>query len=166
MALSKDPEARARQLANLVPGAGQWDAGATVALVHGARTRRPSAALTDPIREEIVADFEAIVPMRDENGDVLPAFAPMIANATDAALMRRRLSEWMNETGGIDPKTGEMRTDLYDALGRAIEREARALERLALTVDTYVKARSEFAQGTKTMAELIADASDGKGGAS
>jgi hypothetical protein len=138
--LSDDPDKRARQLANLRPGAGAWKPGqaSPAGATHGLRTRPPergSAAwkrqILSPAADEIVEALADGAPVRDAAGDV-PIHDRIAIEAAALLLIQvRRASAWLGTNGDTDSR-GNLRPEV-DALGRATERLFKALDRLGMT---------------------------------
>lgn len=72
MALSDDPDVRARQVANLVPGAGAAEPGNTRRATHGLRSPNPWRLLDDEVVEGLRDWILEAIPdhRRDTNGSV------------------------------------------------------------------------------------------------
>jgi len=138
MPLSSDPDKRARQLANLRPGAGGWAPGATSALKSGLRSRAPSPAVIDPILDQVLEALEARVPIRDERGEI-PSWLREQAWATAIKKLQvLRCAQWLALNGDTDAH-GRLRPE-NDGLVRATEGFERSLERMAMTVKSHLSA--------------------------
>ena len=154
MALSPDPEIRARQLANLRP-APPAPKGNTRTLKHGAR----SAALIANVEDEVRAVLDALAdaaPVRDADG-ALPTHDLIAVETAARALRRHRsVSGWCDENGRLDPETGEVRsaadyelrteralTASLDALGMTPTARARLGLDLARTADLALEWAAE-----------------------
>jgi hypothetical protein len=142
MPLSSDPTKRARQLANLpnlrgeMP-AGAWTAGASPALRHGLRTRRPARQILGPAYDELVDVLEDSVPLRGADGQVLPGFAVAIEAAAVQLLQVRRCQAYLETHGATDDR-GRFRPE-NEGLERASDRLLKALDRLGATPTSYAR---------------------------
>jgi Phage terminase, small subunit len=106
--LSRDPEKRARQLANLRPGAHVAPLGNTRTLKHGARRVILRAELDAEVAEIYRALAEA-APVRDPDGG-LPAADEAAVEVAARALKRwREVNAWCNTFGRIEEKTGRVK---------------------------------------------------------
>ena len=153
--LSSDPDARARQLANLrsgqragnlTPGAGQERA-ALANTRHGAY----SSALLANVEGEVVELRDALAeaaPVRDAAGQVPAADYTALEIAARRLKRYRHLSSWLDLHGRIDEETGDVKpaarleldaekalTASLDALGMNPQARARLNLNLARTVD-------------------------------
>jgi len=130
---SRDPAKRAKQLANLPnlrgePTAGSWRPGASPALEHGLRSRRPGPAVLDPLAREIEDALAEDLPIKDANGDVPAADRFAVELAAIALLRVRRCSAFLELHGDADER-GNLRPAFLE-LGKAVEHAARMLDRL------------------------------------
>ncbi len=117
-----------RSLANLRPGAGAWQPGATPHLRHGLRSRRPGPLALDPIAEEIRQAIAADLPLKDGSGDVPAPDRFMVELAAIALLRVRRCAAFLELHGDSDDR-GNLRPE-FDQFGKAVEQAARLLDRL------------------------------------
>lgn len=142
MPLSEDPEARARQLANLRqgggPNAGSWEPGqASPTLTHGLRTRRPPGPLLGEAASEIVDALAETVPLRAPDGGVMPQFIPAVeAAAVDLIIVRRALG-FLTAKGWEDAR-GRLRPEV-DGLSKANARFMAKLDALGATPVSYAR---------------------------
>jgi hypothetical protein len=131
--LSRDPDKRARQIANLPNMRGEaspssWPSGATTHLKHGLRTRRPSSIVLDPIVRELEIALSEDVPLKDGTGNV-PAPDRFAVELAAIALVRvRRCANYLELHGDAD-EHGRLRPE-FEQFGRAVEHAARMLDRL------------------------------------
>jgi hypothetical protein len=138
--LSRDPDRRARQLANLRRG-GPANAGsfrpdqASPVLKHGLRSRRPPRLLLTETADEIVDALAATVPLRAPDGDVMPQFLPAIEAAALLLVQIRRAAAFLASHGATDQR-GRFRPE-NEALTRTIEGFMRTLDRLGATPRSY-----------------------------
>lgn len=153
--LSRDPDARARQLANLrsgeraanlQPGAGQAAAVAAITR-HGGYSVALLANVDGEVRELRDALAEA-APVRDAAGQVPAADYAALEVAARALKRYRHLCGWLDLHGRIDEDTGDVKpaarleldaerrlTSALDALGMTPQSRARLGVNLARTVD-------------------------------
>lgn len=149
--LSRDPEARRRQLENLKP-APPAPAGNARALVHGGHSERILRDVDGEVRELLDALAEA-APIRDADGS-LPA-ADTVAVERAARLLRRyrRLEAWLDLHGELEERTGNVKPAalLADQVGRSLDRVLEALgmtarSRMALGLDVARASQFDLAQ--------------------
>lgn len=157
MPASKDPEKRARQLANLPnlrgePTAGSWKPGDAPHLVHGERTRRPQAGPEwSPAVAAAVADLEGRVgaELRQPDGELFSWALPSIE-----AVAVQRVATWRAERRCADLEArGALKGEDVDLASRVAERYHRALEREALTL----RSRLAASAGVADLAQLLAE---------
>ena len=129
--LSRDDEARKRQLENLRPGAGAWRPGATPALKHGLRTRKPGPVVLDSIVREIEDALAGDLPLKDGEGNA-PAPDRFAVELAAVALLRVRRCWTYLELHGDDDERGNLRP-AFTELGKAVESAARMLDRLGMS---------------------------------
>ena len=133
MPSSRDPAKRAKQLANLPnlrgePTAGSWRPGASPALEHGLRSRRPGPAVLDPLLAEIEAALAEDLPIKDANGDVPAPDRSSGARGATRSRSAQRRSAFLALHGDGDER-GNLRPAFLE-LGKAVEHAARMLDRL------------------------------------
>ncbi len=117
-----------RSLANLQPGAGAWQPGASPNLRHGLTSRQPSRLTLDPIAREIEDALAADLPLKDADGGV-PAPDRFVVELAAIAMLRvRRCAAYLELHGDVDDR-GRLRPE-FEAFGKAIEAAARMLDRL------------------------------------
>lgn len=142
MPLSDKPERRARQLANLRPGAGAWKPGDSPNLEHGALTRSPQRSPEwSPAVEQAIADLEHRVgdELRDAAGALLPWALPSVEGVA-----LQRVSAWRVERYCADREArGALKPADVDLASKVAERYHRALEREALTLRSRIEARGQ-----------------------
>ena len=124
-------------LANLRPGAGAWKPGAAPHLKHGLRTRRPARIIFDGAFEELIDALADTVPLRDENGAVLPQFMPAVELATVKLISIRRALGYL-ATHGYEDEHGRLRPEV-EGVNRMAEALMRDLDRLGATPTSYAK---------------------------
>lgn len=122
-------------LANLRPGAGQWQAGTVTHLKHGLRSRRPGRLLLDAASDEIVDALEAAVPLRGPDGEMLAAFRPMVEATAVLLIQVRRCSAYLELHGDTDAQ-GNLRPEV-EGLDRTVMRFVAALDKLGATPVSY-----------------------------
>lgn len=139
MPLSDDPAKRARQLANLQPGAGAGREGQAPALVHGARTVSPERSPEwSPAVDAAIRDLEGRVgaELRDAAGDLQAWAVPSIE-----AVALQRVAAWRVDRYVADLEArGKLRPADVDLASKVAERYHRALEREALTLRSRIEA--------------------------
>lgn len=125
MPLSRDPEKRAKQLANLRP-APPAPQGHSRSLVHGGRAEVLFREVGGEVREllDLLADA---APVRDADGALPAADAVAVERAARALARYRRLSGWCDAHGRFDERSGEVKP--------AAEYELRAERALAEALD-------------------------------
>jgi hypothetical protein len=143
--LSDDPEKRARQLANLRPGAGAWKPGSAPQLRHGLRTRKPPPEVIDPVLDRVLDDLEARVPIKGSDGEVPPWLRELAWSAAIKKLQIVRCARFLAQNGETDERGNYRREN--ELLTKATDAYERSLERLAMTVDRYLKAGLDLARG-------------------
>lgn len=151
--LSDDPERRARQLANLRPGAGAWQPGKATNIKSGWRTRRPERVLLGEAFGEIVGALEDQVPLRGDDGEMLPAFTTAVEAAALQLIIVRRILGFL-QTHGWEDERKRMRPEV-DRLQGANERLSRAMDRLGATPTSYARLGFDVARG-QSLAEQMA----------
>lgn len=124
MPLSRDEDARARQLANLRP-APPAPAGHRRSLIHGGHSELLLRDVEREVRELMDALGEG-VPVRDRDGGVPPADVPAIERAARSLKRYRHLAGWLDLHGRITEK-GEVKP--------AAELELKAERELASALD-------------------------------
>lgn len=161
MPLSTDPAKRERQLANLrpkpenlQPGAGAWQPGRSPdQLRHGLRSRRPPADVIDPILDQVLDDLEAKVPIRVD-GQIPPWLREMAWSAAIAKLQVVRCARFLAQHGETNSR-GRWRPE-NEGLRKANETYQRALERLAMTVGSHLRAGLDMQRGRDLALEFAA----------
>lgn len=148
--LSDDPVKRARQLANLQPGAGAGRVGEAPALRHGERTTSPQRSPEwSPAVERAIADLEHRVgdELRDSAGELLPWALPSVE-----AVALQRVAAWRVERYVADREArGTLKPADVDLASKVAERYHRSLEREALTLRSRLEARGQ----ARTLAEAM-----------
>lgn len=149
MGLSKDPEKRARQLANLRPGAGAWKPGAAPNMKHGLRTRRPDRVLLADAASEVIDALEAQVPLKGADGLPLPEFTAAVEAAALQLVVIRRTLAFLHNHGWEDGR-GRMRPEV-EGLERALNRLRRHLDGLGATPASYARLGFDVARTDEVM---------------
>ena len=129
--LSDDPEKRERQLANLVPGAGQWPPGATTNLKNGLRTRNPPRLVLSEVCDEIVAALSEGLPVRGADGGVPAADHYAVELAAVQLLAVRRCNNYLALHGEVDER-GHLRPE-FEGWQRAVMRASALLDKLGMS---------------------------------
>lgn len=134
MPTSKDPEKRARQVANLVPGAGAGDGGHQRGRTHGIR-----AAVTDGELEAGIAAVSAALPIKDPDGNA-PASVQFAVRQLAEVMVRRERCAVELDARGLERPDGGLRA--------AVEYDARLMNvQLRLMVELGLTTRSQAALG-------------------
>jgi hypothetical protein len=155
MPLSDDPAKRARQLANLRPGAGAWTPGSAPHLIHGGRTRAPwKSPIFGEIKSDLVSEIRRSFPhLLDEEGEVLPQFALAVDAAALQVLTLRRITGFFATKGDVDER-GRLRVAELDAQQRACDRLLRWLTELAATPVSAARAGHDVARARREQHDL------------
>lgn len=145
MALSSDPDKRARQIANLVPGAKPAPPGNTRALKHGARARLDEGRLADKRAEvaEILADD---APLRDAEGK-LPRADELAVSLLAETLVRLDGVRTYLDLHGLLTEKGEIRPAVAIE-DRLIARAFGFAEALGMTPRSRAKLGLDVARST------------------
>jgi hypothetical protein len=118
-------------LANLVPGAGAWQPGASPHLVHGLRSRKPASIVLDPVVREIEAALADDLPIKGADGST-PGHSRVMVELAAVALLRVRRVESFLALHGTEDARGRWRPE-NDAAVKATEAAAKLLDRLGLS---------------------------------
>lgn len=145
MPLSKDPDKRARQLANLRPGAGAWQPGSAPQLRHGLRTRKPPPLILQEFTDRIVEALEDAVPMRGPDGEIMPEFKAAVQAVALMALQIERCRAYLAVHDHEDER-GRWRPE-NDALDRKLAAYLKALDKLGATPTSYARLGFDVARG-------------------
>ncbi len=130
MPLSKDPERRRRQLANLRPPPPPPE-GNVRALRHGGRARKASLIRAGSWAERILAELEAEAPLRDADGG-LPVHDRQVVELLASALARlESVSAWLEARPAVDEKGSPWPAE--DTARRLRGEVARLLDALGMT---------------------------------
>jgi len=137
--LSRRPEARARQLANLAAKPPPPEVGNQRAARH-----RGYSAVTEGERDErakaIYAALAASAPLRDGDGGLPVADEMVIGLLAESLVRRERVTRWLGDFGSLHEKTGEPKA--------AVELERRLrMEALDLARELGLTPRSRAALG-------------------
>jgi hypothetical protein len=101
--LSRDEDARGRQLANLRPAPAP-PAGNVRALQHGAHARRATVIAAGSWAERIYAELASEAPLRDSAGE-LPAHDRQLVELLASALARlQAVQSWLDTRPAVDEK--------------------------------------------------------------
>jgi hypothetical protein len=159
--LSSDPEARDRQLANLVPGARTAPPGNRRALKHGAHATLSAEAIADEVRElyDVLADS---APLRDRVGNLPVADEAAVEVAARALHRYRKIATWLDLHGRLDEKTGEPKgAARYEVeCERALER---SLDALGLNPRSRAKLGLDLADAAGKAPDLARALAQGNG---
>lgn len=165
--LSTDPERRARQLANLVPGQGANRPGQRRYVKHGAYAQLTDAEL-DAKTRELVAVIGEDLPVREVGGGVPAADGIAVRMLADTLIRRDRvrLEELRH---GLEAPDGSLRGIVEFGL-RLDERALTLLKELGLTPAARLKLGVDLARmgGRRSFEDEVAananawDAVDGK----
>jgi hypothetical protein len=140
--------------ASLEPGAGQWRPGGAPVMRSGLRSRKPPAEVIDPILDQVIENLSSRVPVRDEAGEVPAWLREMCWSAAIKKLQVTRCARFLAQHDEIDER-GRWRPE-NDALVKATESYERALERLAMTVPSHMRAGLDF-QRKVSLAEAMSE---------
>lgn len=153
MPLSGDPEARARQLANL-RDAPPAPAGNRRAMVHGGYAALSADELEPKVREVRDA-LAADAPLRDPDGSLPAADATVVRLFASCLVRLERVEHDLADHGWRDRETGEPRSAVE--LEGKLRREALDLaESLGMTPRSRVRLGLDLQRG-QTFAEQLAD---------
>lgn len=138
MALSKDPDKRATQLANLKAAPPAPPAGNRRHVTHGGYAR----IATDRLNGRVALVFDALaedVPLRDGAGK-LPAADNGVVHLLARCLCRLEdVQAHLDSTGWLDQSTGEPRLAVLDAEARLRGEAARLMASLGMTPTSRAK---------------------------
>jgi len=131
MALSKDPEKRARSLANLRKGKAK--PGNSRAMTHGggADASKLPAATKAAARADIEAELAASAPVRAADGSLPVADRAIVELAASALARHRHVEAWLDAEGFFTPK-GNLRPVVVQ-LGKIDRALTELLDRLGMT---------------------------------
>jgi len=121
--LSRDPDARSRQLGNLKP-APAAPAGNLRTLRHGGRATASTLPVAETA-EEIRQALADSAPVRAQDGGLPPADEAAVEVAALALARVRRVTAWLDAFGYLDEKTGDVKPAV-----RYLEQATRTAERL------------------------------------
>lgn len=156
MPLSNDPDAKARQLANLKRGESGTPKGEpSTRLTHGAR----STLLFKDVDAEVVELMDALgesVPVRDADGGVPAADQAAVEYAARALKRYRHLSTWCDLHGRIEEKTGKVKPAADYEL-RAEKSLANALDALGMTPTSRARLGLDLARSADLAMEWAAE---------
>src|SRR4051794_2827630 len=155
MALSPDPEAKGRQLANLRPGAGAAEPGNRRALKHGGRSERPPGL--DAARADLFDWLAESAPIRADDGGLPAADSAAVELAAMALARVRALDSWLAVHGYLDEKTGAEKPAVA-ALERATATATKLLGKLGMTPADRASLGVAVAKGRDLAAEWAAEA--------
>ena len=123
--LSRDPDARRRQLANLRAGAGAAGEGNRRAVRHGGRSEVLFRDVAPEVRE-LAAALGDGAPVRDADGGLPPSDAVAVERAARILRRLRSVESWLDlhgqvaEDGTVRP-AAELAVRLSGELGRALD---------------------------------------------
>ena len=129
MPLSDDPEKRARQLANLKPR--------PVPAPYGARRHGGYSTVTAerlaPRTREIFDALALDAPLRDQGGELPAADAGIVQLLAQALCRLEDVTDYLEQTGWLDQKTGEPRTAVLEIERRLQSMTAGLMDKLGMT---------------------------------
>lgn len=131
MPLSRNPQRRAAQLANLKPGARTAPVGNVRALRHGAYATVARDRIDVKVREVFDA-LAADAPLRDRDGGLPAADGAAVRLAAEVLCRLDNVSDFLARRGIEDDK-GELRTTVLDIEGRLRREAADHLDALGCT---------------------------------
>ncbi len=155
MPLSRDPEARQRQLANLQPGAAPAPAGNQRRLSHGGYAEVARERVESRVGELLAALAED-APLRDADGE-LPAPDTAIVHLLATALCRVEDVERYLTAHGYLADDGSVRP-AADLAGRLRKEAADYLDALGMTPRSRAKLGLDLAHGFDLASAMAADA--------
>lgn len=156
MGLSSNPDARERQLANLVPGAGAAGPGNTRTITHGAYAAIARERLDDKVRE--IADALAVdAPLREADGSLPAADALVVELLAEAIVRRHDLRGYLADYGWKDEKTKEPKTSLLDLEARLRKEAAGYADALAMSPRARVKVGADLARTAVDAATALSE---------
>jgi hypothetical protein len=152
--LSRDPEKRARSLANLRKGGPAAPKGNRYTLHHGGYAS-PRMLPVEGKSRVIYAELSRDAPLRDAVGD-LPAADRTTVELLALCLARlESIAAWLEAHGWLDPKTGEPRSAVD--LERRLRTEARDhAEALGLSPRSRVALGLDLMRGAETLDGYLA----------
>jgi hypothetical protein len=155
--LSNDPELRARQLANLVPGQGANRPGQRRYVKHGAYARLTDAELDTKTRELVEAIGDDL-PVRETDGGV-PAADGIAIRMLAETMIRRERVRLEELRHGFEAPDGSLRGIVEFGL-RLDERALSLLKEMGLTPAARAKLGLTLARTQRTLEDEIAAAPD------
>lgn len=151
--LSSKPAARARQLANLRPGAAPPELGNKRALKHGAY----SAVAVPTLEAKVLAVFEAIA--ADGERVLTASDAPLVRLAAEVMCRLDSMGAWLAANGWLDAK-GKPRTGILDLERRLRAEAADHLDALGASPRSRAKLGLDVARGAVAAMDLAAHWAD------
>lgn len=155
MPLSRDPDARERQLANLRPGAAPAPTGNARAVRHGGYAEVARERVESRVGELLAALAED-APLRDPNGE-LPAPDTAIVHLLATTLCRAEDVERYLTAHGYLAEDGSVRP-AADLAGRLRREAADYLDALGMTPRSRAKLGLDLAHGFDLASAMAADA--------
>jgi hypothetical protein len=157
MPLSNDPAKRARQIANLQPGAGAAGVGNTLTRKHGAYARIAEAELETKTLEVFDA-LAADAPVRAADGG-LPAHDGLVVRMLAEVMVRRERVRVTELRHGLETPDGRLR----GVVDYGLRLNAQALEyakELGMTPASRAKLGLDLARTHRTLEDEIAASAD------
>lgn len=153
--LSRDPDKRTKQLANLRP-APPAPVGHVRSLRHGGRAEELYRDVSGEVREllDLLADA---APVRDGDGELPAADAIAVERAARALARYRRLSGWCDAHGRLDERSGEVKPAAEYEL-RAERALAEALDALGMSPTSRAKLGVDLARAASSAEDAVATA--------
>lgn len=156
--LSRDEQARSRQLANLRPGARTAPAGNARARTHGAFARLDQGRLASK-RAEVAEVLAADAPLRDEQGN-LPRHDELAVSLLAETLTRLDSVRSFLDLHGLLTEKGEVRPAV-EVEDRLIARAFGYIEALGMTPRSRAKLGLDTARSL-SLADEMADAREAR----
>lgn len=155
--LSDDPDKRARQLANLRPGAGAGVVGNVRALVHGGAARGQATLIrAGSWASRIYAELEAEAPLRADDGG-LPVHDRQVVELLSSALARLEAVEgWLSTRPPVDEKGKPWPAE--DVARRLRSESAKYLDALGMTPTSRARLGLDLVRSFDLAQEMARDA--------
>jgi hypothetical protein len=150
--LSRDEQARSRQLANLRRGGPPAEPGNGLALKHGGHSELLLADVEAEVRE-LVDALGSAAPVRAADGGLPDADVPAVEQAARALRRYRSLSAWCDAHGRLEERTGKVKpaADLELRAERAL---GLALDALAMTPRSRARLGLDLARSVDVASAL------------
>jgi len=148
MPLSRDPDKRSRQLANLRSAPPPAPPGNRRTVTHGGYAEVARARLDAKTREVFEA-LAADVPLRDAAGELPRYDAAQVALLAKCLCRLEDVESYVAEFGWRDQKTGEPRTGLVELEGRLRREAADYMDALGMTPRSRAKLGLDLARSSQ-----------------